>query len=318
MRDWGRENAVRRGVAFLRGRQLPSGRFRTVASRYVDLRNAKEDSSVFTTAVLAYSLSFCKWPEVHEMKEAALDFLLREMHAPGFWRYWTSDSSNTIPIDLDDTACASLAMSVNGRSFPANFGRIGENRDKNGRFLTWLFDERLKSFKEDLPVTERWNIDPVVNANLLAYLGYQDDMELAVGYVMEWTRSDDHAAHWGYYVDRLALYYAVSRACYRGVSPLCNARARLKSTISSRLRTRRDWNILSSAFAACTLLNLSETSEDLWTLAHEIVAEQRPDGSWPAIAMYVGPTRFHGSAELTTGLCLEALERLRGWAGHST
>lgn len=304
-------SSVRRGIEFLQSRQLPSGRFRTVASRSIDLSKPKEDSSIFTTAVLAYSLSFCRRQEVDKMREAALDFLLREMHAPGFWRYWTRDSPNRIPIDLDDTACASLALHINGRAFPPNRGPILKNRDESGRFLTWLIDERLNSLEKDLPVSERGNIDPVVNANLIAYLGYQDEIQPALEYAMDWTKSDDHRGHWGYYVDTLAMYYAVSRGCYRGVGQFCNARDRLKQAISSRFRARRDWNTLSTAFAICTLLNFSESSEDLQVLARELVAEQRSDGSWPATAMYVGPTRFHGSSELTTGLCLEALERLR-------
>jgi hypothetical protein len=309
--DWGGEDAVRRGIEFLCKRQLPNGRFRTLASKSIDLSNPKEDVSVFTTAVAAYSLSFCKRPEVHALKETALSFLLREMHAPGFWSYWASDSSKVIAIDLDDTACACLALKINRKTFPANRDRMLDNRDPQGRFLTWLFDEHLMSFEKDLPVTEHDNVDPVVNANLLAYLGYHETTRRALAYVMEWIRCDDSPRRLGYYVDKLALYYAVSRAFYLGVRPFHTVRGRIARAVSRRFRSRRGWDALLSAFAVCTLLNLSVDSEDLYDLAREIVREQRPDGSWPAISMYVGPARFHGSTELTTVLCLEALERLR-------
>jgi hypothetical protein len=305
------ENAIERGIEFLRNRQLPNGRFRTLSSRSKDLSKPKEDSSVFATAVVAYSLSFCEKMEARAIKQNALSFLVREMHAPGFWSYWTSDSSRTIAIDLDDTACASLALKINGRTFPENTDRLLQNRDEQGRFKTWLFDERLMSFEKDLPVTQHDNIDPVVNANVLAHLGYSHATQAALEYVMEWIQIDDCPGNLGYYVDKLALYYAVSRALDLGVGPLCTVREPIAQVVFNRFRSEGRWDALLNAFGVCTLLNLSVDSEGLYEIAREIIHEQRCDGSWPAVAMYFGINRFHGSAELTTAVCLEALVRLR-------
>jgi hypothetical protein len=71
-----------------------------------------------------------------------------------------------------------------------NRDRLLNHRDERGRFLTWLFDERLLSFEGDLPSLHHGNVDPVVNANLLAYLGCEESTDCALDYVMEWIRAD--------------------------------------------------------------------------------------------------------------------------------
>jgi len=58
-------------------------------------------------------------------------------------------------------------------------------------------------------------------------------------------------------------------------------------------------------------LNLDAKPEGLAKAIAYLVSTQREDGSWKRIPMYGGPptpTTF-GSADLTTGICLEALAR---------
>ena len=68
---------------------------------------------------------------------------------------------------------------------------------------------------------------------------------------------------------------------------------------------------LLTGLAICSLLNLGENLEGLGRAIDYLVKTQREDGSWRRIPMYGGPptpTTF-GSADLTTGICLEALAR---------
>jgi hypothetical protein len=49
-----------------------------------------------------------------------------------------------------------------------------------------------------------------------------------------------------------------------------------------------------------------------------LVGSQREDGSWPARVFYYsgfGKDLSFGSAELTTGFCVEALARVARWNG---
>jgi hypothetical protein len=68
---------------------------------------------------------------------------------------------------------------------------------------------------------------------------------------------------------------------------------------------------LSTALAICTLLNFGVPPEELAGSAAFLAAAQQTDGSWPRIGAWGGqamPANF-GSAELTTGYCIEALAR---------
>jgi len=306
------DSSIQRGLCFLHRRQSPSGYFRTLTSRMINLRNPVDDPTLFTTALIMYSLSFFPKHQVVDITEPASSFLLGEMGTPGFWRYWRSDHLRKISIDLDDTICVSLALFRSGIAFPDNRERLLANRDGEGRFYTWLFDEKLGSFDCDIPAKHHKNVDPVVNANALAWLGYREETRAAIDYVTDWIQSDnDCCRKLYYYVDTLSLYYAASRALYLGVQPLERIREQIARSVALRLWYSPEWNALLSALAVASLLNLNVESEVIRILIGKVLQDQREDGSWPAIAMYCGPASFYGSEELTTGFCLEALERFR-------
>jgi hypothetical protein len=44
------------------------------------------------------------------MTKKAISFLIEEMRDPGLFQYYTSKNTNSIGCDLDDTACASVAL----------------------------------------------------------------------------------------------------------------------------------------------------------------------------------------------------------------
>ena len=66
---------------------------------------------------------------------------------------------------------------------------------------------------------------------------------------------------------------------------------------------------LLTGVAACTLLTFAPGTPTLDAVIQNIVDSQEPDGPWPRHAFYNGPVECWGSAELMTGLCLEALAR---------
>src|SRR4051812_14530935 len=122
-------SAIKRGIAFLERTQLSSGELRICTCRDAAMAGAAApDPSVFPTAVAAHSLSFA--PGAAAVRERALDFLLAEADRHGLWRHWTREHPchRQLPPDLDDTACASAALSRSGRAFPENRDLLFANR----------------------------------------------------------------------------------------------------------------------------------------------------------------------------------------------
>jgi hypothetical protein len=181
--------AAERGLAFLAAHQLPTGQFPTYVG--VDLHaDPAFDSSPFTTALVAHSISRSTAPESRRMLDRALDFLVAEMEPGGTWRYWAADHGGheLIPEDVDDIACASAVLRRHGRPVPANRKLLLANRDRRGRFYTWIAPRfappplslafwrvagrqaRARHFFRDNQLSRR-DVSSVVNANVLFCIG---------------------------------------------------------------------------------------------------------------------------------------------------
>lgn len=281
--------------------------------------DAAFDSSPFTTAIVLYSLTFV-YPattssEVYPgFRQRALDFLHSERIEPGIWRYWSAASGKGISPDLDDTALVSFVLQEHGQGGdlkPANRDLILSNRNREGIFYTWL---RSQGAKNDL--------DSVVNSNVLLYLGDCPETAGAASYLCDLISTDQVAGSFWYYTTELALDYAVSRAIYHGVHSLRAAIPALYRRLLDRRLEDGSWgDELATGLALSALFNLSAvTGEPLLPAIRNggvdfLLSRQEDSGAWRSIAYYQGPeppaprTRFFGSRELTTAVCLEALAR---------
>lgn len=305
------QSALYRGVNFLQQSQLPSGEFRT----YLSNNSAMEgscvyDSSPFATTIVLHGLQYVQEdairPYVESMQNNAYAFFLREMEPPGLWRYWTSQSGKLIAPDLDDTCCISFLLSKAGLGnvYFDNQQIIKNNRSRNGLFLTWFQD-----------YVEKNDIDSVVNANVLLYLGFCPETEDLCHQLVQIIMHDLEEQTYWYYLDNIALYYAISRAYREGVRLLAPAVER----IIEKVRSCREFdNEIAAALMVSTLINLDYWDEVLFSEAAEyLLTMQNQAGFWRRIAYYVGPEppiphrAWFGSEELTTGLCIEAIARLR-------
>src|SRR5207249_9706908 len=106
----------------------------------------------------------------------ALDFLQREMEPDGLWRHPSTASRGYrhTPLDVDDTSIASSALAAAGRRFPDNRALLLANRDRRGLFLTWIvrwWPHPILTYRFFTHVAERGDVDSVVNANAVVYLG---------------------------------------------------------------------------------------------------------------------------------------------------
>ncbi len=292
--------SVQRGLRFLHDNQLPYGEFRTYASPSIDMRRTFFDSSIFATTFVLYSIARIDRPCVTTMTNKAIPFLAGEMRGPGLFQYFTSKNVRSIDVDLDDTACASVALQgshpfiIRGH----NVRHFIKNRNEAGLFYTWV----------DRP-TPANNVDSVVNANVVFYLGDRDETESACRYLIDTIKSGYESDSYHYYLDNMILYYAISRAYAHGTSSLSGAR---EAIIEKVLQSSRDdgsfGNELATACAVCSLANVEyDGVTRLRDAARYLERQQRADGSWRRVAMFHGSGVYYGSEELTTALCLEAL-----------
>jgi hypothetical protein len=332
------EDAARRGVAYLAAAQRPDGEFPVLASSDPTLATGGTlDPSVFPTALVTRSLSF--HPEAAEPRRRGLAFLRGEMDRHGLWRHWTREHPHhrQLPPDLDDTSCASLALAEAGESFPDNRALLLANRDRAGLFYTWLAPRLAWTGRRHLGVTLRqlahaptlWlffrrtsaaprDVDAVVNANALLYLGRFAGEEAVAEFLTAAVEQDREADCDKWYENRFVLWYFLSRAL-DGRSP------RGIALILDKLRSAQPSSALERALAACATLSCG-ASPDQSAIAALLALQQR-DGAWPRGALYHGgrarlpgggfaephpDTPRWGSEALTTGFCVEALSR---WSG---
>jgi hypothetical protein len=305
-------DCIAKAANFLDENQLYNGEFRSYRSDNEALQGSSliVDSCTFVTSCILYSLSFLNDTGLTALKRTGLEFLVKQMQPPGIWKYFSSGYPISIDPDLDDTACAAFLLGdihpdiKTGRNFDVILG----NRNKEGLFLTWLQ-------QKDKPN----DVDSVVNANVLLYLGDREETRAVSDYLNKIIAECREAGTYYYYLDDFALHYAVSRAYLNGVTSLEPAKDHIIARTLSRQRNDGSFgNELLTALAICCLLNCSCRKLDpLSSGAENLIDTQQADGSWRRIAYYAGPlppepyAAWYGSEELTTGFCLEALTRFR-------
>ena len=329
------EQAIAQGIDFLSAAQLPSGTFEIFCSPHMLLEeNCKPDYSTFQTAQTAYCLTFAKSAKAQEVIDKAIHFLLSEMQAGGVWRYSCSPNPDYLPPDVDDTACISDLFRKHGISFPENTGVLLGNRVLDGLFYTWILPRltwnadksywrvalrqflKLRQLVWFFRVTEcRPNDrDPVVNANVLYYLGERPETLPIIRKLFQVLKDQTEETCDKYYGSRFNFYYFLSRNYAAGIRALAPA----GSTVVERIKSyaRADGaigdHVLHTAQAACALMDWQDRSDVLDEATRSILREKQTTGGWKICPFYYsGQSKklAWGSEELTTGFCLEALSR---------
>jgi hypothetical protein len=329
-------DSISKAIDFLVRSQLPHGEFRTYASPDPEMRaRCVYDSSPFVTSLVLYSIALVDSPRACEITAKALDFLLAEMEGPGLWRFWSSRNQRhkLLPPDLDDTCCISYVLEHNCRTLPSNRDAILANRNSQGLFYTWLVprssspprladDLRSVVNQEAIRSVSLFgmvdDVDCVANANALLYLGDNKDTEPVTDYLIAIGRGVENDGCSKFYPERLCLYYALSRAYHHGILSLKEISAPVTDRVIRMQGADGSFgNELLTALAACTLLNFEVTGSAVHNAVRCVCESQREDGSWPRISMFLGPAPHYGSEDLTTALCVEALEKYCQVAGFS-
>lgn len=295
------------------------------------------DSLKFITALVALALDEIPDARAVDVVDRAVDFLVREQETMAQWRYWATSNDQYwfTPPDADDTACCSMAVATRGHPTGRNRAVLLANRDRSGRFYTWLIPHRSSvdprvwwAMRDELRSTVRrhraelWrttearpeDVDGVVNTNVIRYLGRRAPVQAAawVASIIRDGREDDCDS---WHRNRYTLYAAIADAHRRGVE----AFSPLGPTIVERILDRIDDRgavgpPLDTAFALIALCEFSAPESERERLADALRRTQLDDGPWErSVFYYGGPKEVFGwaSEALTTATAVQALTRHR-------
>ena len=240
--------------------------------------------------------------EIAVLIDRSRGYLVRAMRAPGIWAYL----DGFVP-DCDDTACASMALSGAHPwiAFGHNRGLGLAARVPDGRFRTWMAGPRA-----DL------DIDAVVNANMIGWLGDAGDCRTAADFVIAACTGSGRGALI-FYDHPIDLAQAVVRACRRGAGTLRPA-LRDVSRMAAQVLEDDEASPLRLAQAldvadALGTLPLPVRDRAVALLVREVVAHGycRSDTIYLGITPPAPPGCHYRSDALATALALGALVRAR-------
>ena len=304
---------IRRGLAFLESMIDENGAWHCIRFNVADPEIPRHfERPPFVSALCALALESSDEPQARAICTATKAYLIDTIEYPGLWRYYRH-----LPPDLDSTTLCSLVISTHpwiwlGKNVPGMLA----NRDEEGRFMTWMLAE------DEPDVVSRFRIeaDPVVNANVLAYLGDHPGTRDARRWLEALVTEGNLEGSSKWYPDTVTICYAITRAMIRAEPALDS----LRSILADRILGLRDekggfGNVLQTAQAVSALYNIrSLESIDAKREVERLMSSQRGDGSWPELLAFgdqslkwgVAGQIGHGSEAVTSAFCIEALERL--------
>ena len=308
----GRES-IRRGLSFLESTIDEHGAWHCIRFNVADPDIPRHfEKPPFVSAFCVLALECCEEARAKAICAATRAYLVDTIEYPGLWRYYRH-----LPQDLDSTALCSLVLGTHpwlvlGRNVP----QILANRDEEGRFMTWV----LEDDEPDVVSRFRLEADPVVNANVIAYLGDRPETRDAQRWLEALITDARLRGSSKWYPDEVAICYATARAMMRARPAL----DRLRPILADRILGLRDdkgnfGNVLQTAQAVSALDNAGRLDRiDAKRQVERFISSQHEDGSWPELLAFGDQTLKwgavgrigHGSEAVTSAFCIEALERL--------
>ena len=308
----GRES-IRRGLDFLESTIDGNGAWHCIRFNTANPDIPRHfERPPFVSALCVLALESSDEARARALCTRTKSYLVDTMEFPGLWRYYRH-----LPQDLDSTTLCSLVIGTHpwillGRNVP----QILANRDDKGRFMTWV----LAKDEPNVVSPFRIEADPVVNANVIAYLGDHPETRRAQRWLEALIAEDGLEGSSKWYPDRVTIYYATTRAMVRARPALDRLRPIVADRILGLRDTRGDFgNILQTAQAVAALYNVGSLERiDATREIERFIGWQHEDGSWPELLAFgdqslkwgaVGQIG-HGSESVTSAFCIEALERL--------
>lgn len=318
--------AVESGFDFLEGALESHGgwpEWRYDNTALVGERYIETPHPPVTNGYAVLALTACRHPRAPALIARTRDYLRSWMQYPGLWNY-----RRGFPPDVEDTAIGSLGVGPHpwarmGRLWGANISVMLSNRDGDGRFFTWML-------KEGGPHN---NVDAVVNANVLAYMGDHPETRDTERWIETVVADRREVEASPYYIEAVDLHFAMARATTVRECLFSRARPGLAARLLERLQAEEKLDDAMRTAQALSALDMLGCELDEATRSAGLAAlldTQLPDGSWPACLICREPTGWaawaaaigrpqhvaeswgFASEVLTTVFCVEALQRTLG------
>lgn len=336
------DESITKGINYLHDHQLPNGEFLFYMSADDAMQSWNlPESSIFPAALIGHCLlSLRNQVKTKEIILNTAHFLHYQMDRGGTWNHYTilHRLRNLCPQDLDDTACVSQFLKTLEFNIPwqSNQKLILDNRRSDGLFYTWIIfrwkvntnllywnytAKELKHIFKSLIFWHkfectRYDVDAVVNANILYYLGKRKETQPIISYLIDVIKKNKEHDCDKWYRKDLTVYYFISRNFNNDIFELEDIRTEIIERIISKCH--KDGSIgessLDTALALTTLINLNYQGSEIINGINNLLKMQLERGNWKRWAFYYGgPKKLScfGSEELTTAFCLEALAKFR-------
>lgn len=338
------EQAVERGIDYLRHHQHPNGEF--CCYRALDRRMQEQctpDSVAAPTAIIANTLlGLNDHPKVSAVLVRAVSFLDYQMMRGGACNYYTLRNPlfPLCPPDVDSTVHVGALFDALNVDYPRADMRslLLLNQGNNGALYTWLmlrprptlnrlywrtglrivkrpFDSLLFWKKQGY---RRTDVGKVINANALYYLGLSEATQPILDYLVKLVHTKQEPASDSWYRSPITFYYALGRLIDKGVRQLENVRPVVLERLLSHQQPDGLFgeSPLETAQALSALIYWQGNPMVIERTATVLLAQQAKQGEWSRTVLLgrePGKTAGWGSEELTTGFCLEALTSYRDW-----
>ncbi len=332
------DHAVDAALAWLAGHQRPNGELPSYASALGSgVEEWVPDTLNFITALVALALDDVDDPRAGSIVDRSVHFLRTEMERGDLWRYWSraSDQHDYTPPDADDTACCSMAVARRGSTTARNIPLLLDNRDERGRFRTWFVHHRSSSLPFRWATREEWlprvrrrraelwanseaepdDVDGVVNANVVRYLGPELAPAAAVEWVVELVEAGLEGRCDKWHRNPTTAWAAVADGWRAGIAGFGALAPIVVGRILDRLDASEPFGpALDTGQALVALRSFSAATAvprtAMQLLTEQLLVSQRPDGSWERSVFYFGgPDEVFGwaSEALSTSVAVRAL-----------
>lgn len=310
------EQAIRIGLDYIGGQQLPGGGFASFSSpSRIPFIPELKYKTTFAPSLILSALTGIDMPESRGICRQAADYLRRQASPAWSFNYWSKRTkerrTKPYPDDLDDSFCALAALYAHDPSVvdagvlaKATKLLLATESAVGGPYRTWLVSADSKAIWLD--------VDVAVNANIAYFL------TLLGSPLPKLTSFLDGAIEANklrspYYPGVHVPAYYIARG-YNG-----NQTARLK-TILQKLMAEQNTS-LETALCVSSLLRLG-AKDQIEKAVAALLDKQTADGAWPAAAFCLDPeidgqTYYNGAPALTTAFAVEALQLYRQAAQSS-
>lgn len=344
------------GLDFLLEKQLPPGNFSCQVAEatsglnedmeHFDTGSRKgwvsiDNTNIFPTTLTGLCLlHISDFPQTEKILRKIDQLLLKQRHCFGVWNHYLPESPvySYLPHDVDDTACALDYLKKRGVSQPNNEKLFLANRNREGLFYTWFTARKkwntslwywlvsLKELRHPLIThafwksseSSRYDIDAVVNNNVILWLGERPETVAAIRHIVEQVKEGRESAFDLYYSNLHVIWYFLSKNIQAGrpsFEPLRNILIqRIIDTIDSGGHVRN--HPMETALALNSLFNLNARADayPAASMIRFLLDTQQENGSWKKKVFYTAGRKYiygWGSEELVTSFVLEALSRCK-------